>query len=254
MKKQFTLVELLVVIAIIAILASMLLPALNKARDNAKKISCVSRQRQLGQAVFFYRNDNDDYITPSLTYSSAGYLSWAARCMEYLPPTEVYFCPAKTTSNVLSEWRKNSYAKTAATTNPTWSMFRFVDFGLNKAHLGTSQRYMSGPATWDTSAKGSHIKHQSTTILLGDSFYRANTANGYCTLFDIFGTTGYDGYLDARHNGSVNITWADGHVESKIVQLTMPCELYSTSANPYLKTPFTHGPDLRDKNNFWDRY
>ena len=254
MKRNFTLIELLVVIAIIAILASMLLPALNKARDSAKKISCVSRQRQLAQAIFFYRGDNDDYIPPSLTYSSAGYMSWAARCMTYLKPTEVYFCPAKVSSKILAEWKKDSYAQTAAKTNLTWSMFRFVDFGLNKAHLGTSQRYMSGPAMWDTPAKGSHIKHQSRTIMLGDSFYRDNTDNGYCTLFDIFGTSGYDGYLDARHSGSVNIAWSDGHVTSQTTQLSMPCKTYSSTANPYLIKPFTNGPDLRNIENYWDRY
>ncbi len=63
-QRLFTLIELLVVICIIAILAAILLPALNKARDKGKDIICRNRQKQLGSGVMLYTNDFQQWLPP----------------------------------------------------------------------------------------------------------------------------------------------------------------------------------------------
>ena len=71
--KIFTLIELLIVMAIIAILASMLLPALNKARSRAKETGCINRKKQIVMALDFYGNDSAKYLWPDRLYNSTWY-------------------------------------------------------------------------------------------------------------------------------------------------------------------------------------
>ena len=95
--RGFTLIELLVVIAIIAILAAILFPVFAQAREEARKISCISNTKQIGMSLQMYATDYDDTVVPNnnqVTGSvSSQWLAWPDFLQPYLKNDQVFVCP-----------------------------------------------------------------------------------------------------------------------------------------------------------------
>ncbi len=129
--RNFTLIELLITIAIIAILAGMLLPALNAAREKAAKASCAGNIRQLGYAVVSYAGDNSDYYPRART----GDIEWPRTFVEskYLN-VKVLLCPVA--QKAMDEYWLSPWKRGAEALNATpWSWFR-ANYGINLFEFG----------------------------------------------------------------------------------------------------------------------
>jgi prepilin-type N-terminal cleavage/methylation domain-containing protein/prepilin-type processing-associated H-X9-DG protein len=112
-RRGFTLIELLVVIAIIAILAAILFPVFQKVRENARRTSCLSNEKQLGLALIQYTQDYDEFY-PSGVAGEAYGLGWGGKIYSFVKSTAVFKCPDDSYSPANTADTAISYAYNAA--------------------------------------------------------------------------------------------------------------------------------------------
>ena len=204
MRKQgFTLIELLVVIAIIAILAAILFPVFARARENARKSSCMSNLKQISTGMMMYVQDYDERFMNghySVTQID-GSAFWFERVLPYVKNAQVFTCPSAPQAVNFHSWG-----------NPPNFAGKVIKYGVTGAAVARS-------AT--TTYALAEFTHPAETALVGDSYHQyPNGAAQYAAANECNGTPGCScgtarpaNEANARHMGGSNLGFCDGHVK-----------------------------------------